>query len=151
MSSEALASFSQLRDFFATRGIPHLADPAAQTIECAVQLPPLDGSLYLRWEPTLPILQLVYILCFDLPLDRIPPVESACCRINATVALPGFGIDYTRRNQYFRVIVPVVDPLPVLTLERLLLAVARSARDFLPTFQRVIAGSEPAEILNNPG
>lgn len=147
----AITSFTQLCEVLSARGIPHLADPTAQAVECAVQLPPLDGSLYLRWEKTVPILHLVYILHFDLPVDRLPGIATACCRANATLALPGFGIDYTRRTQYFRASVLVVDPLPVLALERWMLAVTTTARDFLPAFQRVIAGSSGGEFLNDHG
>jgi len=149
MSDIALVTnFAQLVEFFNQRGIPNLADMAAQAMESPVSAPPLDGRVYLRWEKDSPFLQIVYILIPDLPLERLREVETACCQANARIALPGFGIDYTRRTIYFRISLPTVPGVQPLTLERMLLSVTGNSRDFLAAFRKVVEGEAGARIID---
>lgn len=142
-----ITNFAQLVEFFNQRGVPNLADMAAQSMESPLNMPPLNGRVYLRWEKASPFLQIVYILIPELPLERLREAETACCHANAQIVLPGFGIDYTRRTIYYRITLATTPGVQPLTLERVLLAVAGSSRDFLVAFHKVVEGEAGARII----
>ena len=142
-----VTSFTELSETLRIRGVSFLFDPDRKVIETPVDQTPLKATLYLRWEDKAPVLQLIVIMIEGIPLKRLHELESACCHANAAIALPGFGIDYTRNSLYNRLTLPTAGGIPAVTLDRMMLSVVANARDFLAAFQAVIAGQPGTDII----
>lgn len=142
-----LTKFPELVTFLNDRNIPNAANMVEHVVELPVKLPPLEEIVHVRWEKTLPYIQLVCVMVRDVNPERINQVEIACCRANNTIVLPGFGFDYTRRAVYFRQTLMVRDGIDAQFLQQMILAVTCNARDFLVPFQRVVNHESAGERI----
>lgn len=144
----AFTSFAQFVTFLNEQGVPNGANLVEQVVELPVQTPPLEDVVHIRWEKALPYIQLICVMVRDVAPDRVRAIETACCVANNTIALPGFGFDYSRRSVYFRQTVLVKDSIDSDFLKQMVLAVATNARQFLIPFRRVAAGENGELILD---
>jgi hypothetical protein len=145
--STRLDSFDDLIAFLGAEGATFRHDTAAQLVQLSIGAP-TGGSLFVRWERTLPYLQVVATILSDVPEDRLREVMDAVIRLTHALPLPGFGVDLTRRQIYFRTTLTVSDDgLPVDVLKRAILAVAASARDFAGPLDKVVKAEPGARVL----
>lgn len=144
-----LTSFRELTAYLAEQNVPHAVNGDAQIIEIPTKSPPLEGTVYLRWEKNEPLVQVIHpiVLSVKEP-EKIRELEKAICRINNALPLPGFGFDYERGTLYFRLSIPMFpEGMNANTFQRLVLECVKYARDFLIPFRRVLEGKPGEEII----
>jgi hypothetical protein len=106
------------------------------------------GSVYIRWEKDLPYVQVVYPFIGNVPAPRIPDVESAICRVNATIKLPGFGFQHGDNFIFMRLCVQLYeDGITPIAFQRQIAAVLENAREFVAAFRDVIGGAPATDII----
>src|SRR5262245_27370964 len=143
-----MATFDDLLGFLSEEQASFRHDAAAQIVELGARSGAFEGPVFLRWERHVPYLQIVAPMVHDVADDRVAEIEDAICRANHAVALPGFGYDFVKRFVYFRVTVPLErDGVAAELMKRTILAAVNNARDFLPAFRAVAAGTAGARAL----
>jgi hypothetical protein len=143
-----IASFEDLTTFLTESGRAHEVDADQKLIVLPVHEPPLSGQMLIRWEKQLPYVQIIHPLEREVPIGRRSDVEHAICRANNTIALPGFGFEYTHNFIYFRLTVPMYDEgMLARSFRRQMEAVVKNARDFVIPFQQIVAGEPGEKIL----
>lgn len=148
MATTVIRSFGDLLAYLGEQNVPHAVNAEQQIVEIPTKAPPLDGVVYLRWERDTPYVQVIKPLVFDVPAERIRDLETALCRVNNALVLPGFGFDYERHTLYFRLTLPIFPEGMVPTqLRGLLLSCVQSARDFLIPFAGVLDGTSPGSDI----
>src|SRR5687767_15334910 len=148
MATTLLTSFRDLLAYLGEQNVPHAVNAEAQIVEIPTKAPPLDGVVYLRWERDTPYVQVIKPLALNVALERIRELETALCRVNNAVVLPGFGFDYERHTLYFRLTLPVFpEGMSSSQLQRLVITCVGTARDFVVPFQGVLDGSPGCDIL----
>ncbi len=145
----AVRSFEELLAFFADNRIPHQADVAHRLVEVASQAAPLPGNLLIKWEPTLPFVQVIHVMIDAVPEDRAHEVEAAMARLNNLLEVGGFGLDHERRRLYCQLTVPSFarEGLNPMTLIQIATRVVRNGKEFVDAFGEVVAGRPGAEIV----
>jgi hypothetical protein len=125
-----LTSFQDLTDYLRLEGVTHNCDAAAQVVELATPV----GTMLLRWDAKLPLVQIIQVAMVDVPDDKVGPVGQALAHINHVAPIAGFGLDPDRRFVYFRTTVlrDEQDHVPVLDFARAVRAAVGSAHDALP-------------------
>lgn len=149
MSASAVKSFEQLVAFFTAQNFPHQADPARQLVELPSKAAPLPGNLYVKWERTVPFLQLIHFMIDGVPAERVPEIETAALRLNNLLEVGGFGFDHETRRLYCRLTVPVFpsDGIEPMTLNQLGTGVVRNALEFHSVFQEIIDGARGDQVV----
>jgi hypothetical protein len=148
MATETLRTFPDLVAFLTEKRQPHQASLDAQVVEMPARLPPLDDVLYLRWEKTLPYLQLVQPVVRNVPPDRNAAVLEAICRTNHALPLPGFALEFDRRFIYFRRCLPVYEEgIPAAWFEKELGISMAIARDMCIALRGVVAGAPADQVM----
>ena len=148
MATVQLKAFPDLLAYLTESNVPHRGDPETQMVELPVLSPPLVGQVYIRWEKKLPFVHVVHPFVARVPPERIPEIETAICRANTVIALPGLGYEYDLRFVYMRVTVPVFEEgVVALTFQRLVRGVLQNAKDFLGPFRDIVAGKPGAEVM----
>jgi hypothetical protein len=144
-----LTSFRELVAYLGEQNVPHAVNAEAQIIEIPTKSPPLEGTVYIRWEKNEPLVQIIHPLALSIQEpDKVRELEKAMGRINNALPLPGFGFDYERGTLYFRWTVPMFpEGMNANTFQRLVLECVRYARDFLIPFRRVLEGKPGDEII----
>lgn len=145
----SLQSFDDLVAFLVENKLPHRLDVAHQLVELPSNAAPLPGNLYLRWEKTVPFMQIIHFMLENLPEDRLSEVEAAIARLNNTLEVGGFGIDHEQRRLYCRLTVPVLPPdgINPMTLNQLGIGVVRNARTFVDPLKEVVEGKPGTTII----
>jgi hypothetical protein len=144
--SAHVGSFDELLAFLGAEGASFRHDATAQIVQLSTR--DAGGPVFVRWERNLPYVQIVATVIRDVPEERVREVIDALARLNHAVPLPGFGIDLTRRQVYFRAtLVGGNEGLPIEVLKRGILAVLSNARDFTPPLARIVAGDPGARVL----
>ncbi len=125
-------------------GIPH-KDDGQGGIEMRA---PNGDMIYLRWERGLPYIQVIYPFIAGVPDDRIRDVESAICRVNNVIKLPGFGFAEDHRLIYMRLCVQLEDDggIGAAAFARQVGAVFQNASEFAAAFRDVVAGAPGKDI-----
>jgi hypothetical protein len=148
MAITRLTQFSDLVEYLAENNVPHKSDPAHQVVELPVTSPPLAGMLYIRWEKKLPYVQIIHPFVANVPENRISEVETALCRANTIIPLPGLGFEYEKRFVYMRLCVPMYDEGMLATsFQRQVIGVLQNAKDFIAAFRDIVAGSPGTEVM----
>jgi hypothetical protein len=148
MAITRLTNFTELVEYLSENSVPHASDPAGQVVELPVTSPPLSGMLYIRWERKLPYVQIIHPFIGNVPEDRIRAVETAICRANTIIALPGLGYEYDKRFIYMRLCVPMYEEgMASASFQRQILAVLQNARDFIAAFRDIVAGAPGEQIM----
>lgn len=144
-----IKGFDDLITLFANNNIPHRVDRDSHVVEVATNLGAQQGVLYLRWDKTLPYLQLIHPMVVNVPADRIAEVEHAIVKTNNVIALPGFGYQPERSFVYFRLCVPVYpdEGVSATMLHRLISAVVSNTVDFLEAFRAVVQDGKPGDQI----
>src|SRR5687767_7873682 len=150
MATTLLTSFRDLLAYLGEQNVPHAVNAEAQIVEIPTKAPPLDGVVYLRWERDTPYVQVIKPLALNVALERIRELETALCRVNNAVVLPGFGLDYERHTLYFRLTVAVFpEGMSAVSFESVIASCVHAARDFLVPFSAVLDGTTPgSDILS---
>ena len=141
-----LAKYEDLLAYLDENNVPHTKKPEQLAVEVPVA-PPLTGLVYVRWEKTLPYLQIVFPFGGEVPEARVAEVESAICHANTSVALPGFGFEYVKRFIYMRLCVPVYDGITPAHFQRQVLGVLQNAKEFVAAFGDVAVGGKPGKDI----
>jgi hypothetical protein len=148
MAIETLKTFADLIEYLTERNVPHRGDLASQVVELPVRSPPLVGHIYVRWEKTLPFLQVIHPFVTNVPAERVPEVETAICRANTIIPLPGLGYEHERRFVYMRLCMPIFqEGMVALSFQRLVRALIQNAKDFIGAFRDIVAGKPGAEVM----
>lgn len=143
----SLIEHGDLAAVLMAQGVPHVHNAQARTIELPARSPPLDSLCYLRWDKELPFLQVICPLLLAVPADRHRDLETAICRANNAIPFPGFGLDHERGTLYFRHTLLVIPELTAAVIQRVVLAVTTSARDFVVPFRDIVDGKPGAELM----
>jgi hypothetical protein len=148
MPPTRITGFADMEELLKSDGVQYMKDDTERAVQIPTETGPFKGNLFIRWEKTLPYVNAICPVIFDIPADRMAAVETACLRINHAIALPGFCVDPERRFVYFRVTVPIEPGGMEAAFYRLMMMAAiHNARDFLAALQGVVAGSSPEEAL----
>lgn len=148
MAITRLTKYSDLVEYLAENNVPHKTDPANQVVELPVTSPPLTGVLYIRWEKKLPYVQIIHPFVGNVPENRITDVETALCRANTIIPLPGLGFEYEKRFVYMRLCVPMYEEgMLASSFQRQVIGVLQNAKDFVGAFRDVVGGSPGTEVM----
>jgi hypothetical protein len=148
--SLTLRSFDDLRALLERERVKVIAvDASAHAIEVDVRAPPAVGSLAILWEPELQLVQFFHPLPFAIPAERLSAVEHALLRVNDALVMPGFGIRSEHGVVYYRLVVPRREDgsIDAADVQRAVMTVMTTLRDFWRPIQRVIQGEDPDCIL----
>lgn len=147
MATERLTKFEDLVAYLTESKIPHRADAEHLAVQLPVDNPPNAGAVFVRWERGLPYVQVIYAF-LEVPPARIQAIESAICRANNSIKLPGFGFEYDSRYIYMRLAVQLYDGgIPAESFRRMVLAVLENARELVEGFRGVVNGAEPERVV----
>jgi hypothetical protein len=147
VSLERVTNFDDLLAFLGEEQAAFRHDAAAQIVQLPTSSGAADGSLFIRWERHVPLVQLVAPMIHDVPDERVHELEDAVCRVNHAVLLPGFGYDFAKRFLYFRLTLARDDEgIRAALLRKMLFAVVNNARDYLAPFRAIVAGEPAARI-----
>src|SRR5512135_2976123 len=145
MATERLTNFTDFVAYLEENKVPHRSDANALAVQLPIAESAGAGAVLVRWERDLPYVQVIYPFITDVPTARILAIESALCRVNTTIRLPGFGLEYDSRAIYMRLCVQLYDGgIPALACEQQIRAVLQNARESGAAFREVVAGA-PAE------
>jgi hypothetical protein len=148
MPTARLTKYDDLVAYLKTNNVPHKPDPANLAIELPVMSPADAGAVYIRWEKDLPYVQVVYPFLGNVPAARIPDIESAICRVNATIKLPGFGYQHADNFVFMRLCVQLYeDGITPIAFQRQIAAVLENAREFVAAFRDVINGAPAKDVI----
>ncbi|SRR5579883_1427047 len=145
-----LRSFDDLRTFLEREGVNLLTvDAAASALEMTTHAPPVEGSMAIRWQPSLQLVQLLHPLPFAVPTERLSAVEHALLVLNDALVVPGFCIRPDTRVVYYRLVIPrrADDSIDAADIQRAIITIVTTLRDFWRPLQRVIDGEPPDQIL----
>jgi hypothetical protein len=144
-----LASFQDLVKYLDEQKVPHAINAEAQIIEIPTKSPPLEGTVFIRWEKHEPLVQIIHPLALSVKEpEKIRELEKAMGRVNNALPLPGFGFDYERGTLYFRLTLPMFpEGMNAHTFQRLVLECVKYARDFLIPFRGVLEGKPGEGII----
>src|SRR5262245_26590251 len=84
--------------------VPHRAYRSAGLVEIESSAP-LPGAVQIRWESSVPFINVRIAVLRDVPEERLKELEAATVRVNDRLPVLGFGLDHANRVQYFRVAV----------------------------------------------
>jgi hypothetical protein len=145
--AQPIRTIADLVELLQKENIPYRADEEGALVEVGTQI----GPMILRWEKNHGISQFIYLLPFQVPVERLAAVESAILRVNHALALPGFGLDHANSYVYYRLVMPRRMPdnsLSVDDLQRLLRVTVGTTRDFTAALKAVaVEGKNPETIL----
>jgi hypothetical protein len=143
-------NFEQLVKFLNDNKVPNKVDVERQVIEMPSKGAPLPGNLYVKWEKSVPFIQIIHFMIESVPADRVREVETAVVRLDNQLEVGGFGFDHSHNRLYVRLTVPVFpsDGLNPMTLNQLGHGVVRNCKEFLEAFQEVIGGKPGADIVS---
>ena len=143
-----LTKYDDLVAYLAENNVPHKPEPANQAVELPVAAPADAGSIYVRWERELPYVQVIYPFIGNVPDTRVSDVESAICRINNSIKLPGFGYEHGNRIIYMRLCVQLAeDGITPTAFQRQVFSVLQNAREFAAALRDVVAGAPGKDIV----
>lgn len=130
-------NFSELVTSLKASGVPLRADEPQQLLQAPINAPPLNSVVFVRWVNQPPYLTMVLPVLDGITEARLGAIESAVCRANNGIPLPGFGIDYNHRAVVFKVSVPIADGVLASTLDTLFEGIIRYSRDFIMAFAKI--------------
>lgn len=145
-----LHSFAELLKYIEDAKIPYHKNADAQLIELPSNAsPPLSGNLFIKWERSVPFLQLIQFMVDDVPADRVRELETAIVRLDNQLEVGGFGFDHERRRLYCRLTVPAfpADGVTWAALDQLAAGVVRNGKEFVDAFKEVLAGKPGDQII----
>lgn len=149
MPPTRIAGFSDMEELLKSDGVNYVKDDTERVVQIPTETGPFKGNLFIRWEKTLPYVNAICPVIFDIPDDRLAAVERACLRINHAIALPGFCVNPERRFAYFRITVPIEPGGMEASFYRLMMMAAiHNARDFMAALQGVVGGASPDEAVS---
>lgn len=145
-----LTKFEQLVAFLNENKFPHKVDVAQQVVELPSNAAPLPGNLYVKWEKTVPFLQVIHFMIEDVPEDRVRELETAIVRLNNLLEVGGFGFDHATRRLYCRLTAPAFpnDGIDPVTLNQLGTGCVRNAREFYDALRAVVDGMPGDQIAD---
>ncbi len=152
METARLSRYEDLIQYLAASNVPRRENHAERSVEVQVVVPPLTGSVYMRWDQHLPYIQVSHPLVFDVPPERIADLETAITRVNESLAVPGLGFHHDKRFLYMRRCVPVyADGISTVAFQKQLADLLEVARQWIGPLKQVVAGKPGNEILNLAG
>jgi hypothetical protein len=107
----------------------------------------LPGEMAILWDQQNTLVQCLYPLPFQIPVERMSAMDEAVTRINHALVLPGLGVDHGSRLVYCRVVAPRRDDgsLSEAEFERLVATTLQTSLDLYQALQEVANGSVSAE------
>lgn len=149
-NTQLVSSFSDLLALLKNDGVPHEGNLETSEVVIPTQRGPLDSVLLIRWQTDAGVVQIIQPLTFEVPIERMPAMEAALCRLNPALVVAGFEIAYEHRRIGFRTTLPLqprggVLPEEIQTYFRI---TVKTAADFLPTLSRIATGlGSPQTVL----
>ncbi len=148
MAIARIKTYDDLLAYLKEHNVPHKADPANLTVELPVPSAVDGPPVFVRWEKALPYVQVIFPFIGNVPDARVPELESAICRVNNTIKLPGFGYAHDTHVLYMRLCVQLYDDgVAVTSFQRQVLGVIENAKDFFAAFRDVVAGAPGKDVL----
>jgi len=140
-----ITNFKELIAILEETKVPHRYEAEPQVVEIQTGLP--AGNLFVRWEKTLPYVQIIQPMVRNVPRERLAEIEHGICRANNFAPLPGFGFDYDKGFVYMRLVVPMYEEgMLTQSFNRQLRAAVQNAKEFTNAFVKVVEGA-PGEQL----
>lgn len=143
-----VTSFDDVTALLSLDGVSHRADPARDEVHIPTRLGAEEAVLMLRWNNG--FLQLFQDMNEAVEPARLADMDEAVTRLNHAMPVPGFGMNPSSNQLYYRLTVPLRQGgvLPSTALRALFSAAVKNAADFLPALRRVARGElAPGEIL----
>ena len=141
-------TFDDLLAFLKENNVPHKAEPEKLTVHVTVGDPQKVSDVHIRWEKDLPFVQVIFPFVPEVPADRLAEVETAICRANNQVKLPGFGLEYQHFFLYMRIVIQLAeDGVHAHVFQRQVFSVIQNASEFVGAFRDVVAGAPGKDIL----
>ncbi|HKA86210.1 MAG TPA: YbjN domain-containing protein [Haliangiales bacterium] len=148
MPPTRITGFADMVELLAADGVTHVKNETEQMVQIPTELGPFKGNLFIRWDRTLPYVNAICPVVFQIPEERMAEVERACMRINHAIALPGFCVEPEQRFAYFRLTVPIEPGGMEASFYRLMMmAAVHNARDFFVALKGVVDGAPGEEAL----
>jgi hypothetical protein len=146
--SQRLASFEDLVGFLTKSSIPHRVDAADRAVEVTTTPPALAAPVIVRWEQSIPYIQIIQQLTNQVPDDRVRDLEAALARVNDTAMIAGYEFSYKTRVVYYRLTIPIYDGgISSVALDDAMTAVLNNAVQLEPAIAKVIAGTPGESVL----
>jgi hypothetical protein len=143
-----LRSFQDLVGFLEKEKIPHTVDAQNFAVQIPAKAPAIPANVFVRWEQTIPYLQVMQQMSPPIPEDRIRELEVAVSRVNDVAMIPGYGFSYASKVLYYRLCVPVFDGISSDSLDKVITAVLNNAVQLQAAFRRVVEGGEGKSVLD---
>jgi hypothetical protein len=118
------------------------SDGAPGCVTFAPFVPGATGTGRVVWDVRARLLHIRFDLALVLPPQRAPAMADAITIVNHALVVPGFGVDPQGPQVYFRWVIPrpAGDAFGAEEIDRALLTVLESVRDFQPALRAVAAG-----------
>src|SRR5690349_13083525 len=141
-------NYDDLIAFLKENNVPHKAEPEKLTVHVTVGDPQKVSDVHIRWEKDLPYVQVIFPFVPEVPPNRIADVESAICRANNQMKLPGFGLEYQSCFVYMRTVIQLAeDGVAAHLFQRQVFSVIQNASELVGAFRDVVAGAPGKDIL----
>ncbi len=148
MPPTRITGFADMVELLVSDGVTHTKDDAEQMVQIPTEKGQFRGTLYIRWDKTLPYVNAICPVLFQIPEERMAAVERACMRINHAIALPGFCVEPEQRFAYCRVTVPIEPGGMEASFYRLMMmAPVHNAADFFLALKGVVDGAPPEGVV----
>lgn len=149
-TSPVVRTFSDLLELLKTDGVPHQANVETSEVVIPTKKGVLDSVMLIRWQHEARTVQFIQPLPFEVPVERIPAMEAAICRLNPVLLLAGFELSYETRHIGFRTTLPL-EPrggLCASEIQAYFRVTVKTAADFVRTLQRIADGeADPHDVL----
>jgi len=144
---DRITTYEELLALLQRDEVLHQPELRTKTVTIPTKRGELDGVMVLKWQDQDGVMQLIQTLPFEVPEDRVTELESALCRINHELALPGFGFNHEHRAAYYRMAAPTQPGggLDAAEIRMYFEAVLRLSADFYKALKRV--ASEEASAV----
>lgn len=147
-----LCRFPDLLKLLDRDEVPHEATLDSCEVVIPTKQRALDSLLLIRWQVETGTVQFIQPLPFEIPLERLPAVETAVCRLNPMLLLPGFEIEYNTRRVGYRTVLSLLPRGGVLAAEvqAYFRVTVKTAADFFPVLARVADGlADPLQVVRD--
>lgn len=149
MGPTRIAHYEDLLKYLADTNVPRRENHDERSVEIPVTMPPLSGTLFMRWERQLPYLQVLHPFILNVPVLRVREIETAITRVNVSLPSPGLGFHHDKSFLYMRRCMPVyVDGIATTSLQKDISLVLETARTYLGCLREIVDGKPGAEILS---
>jgi hypothetical protein len=147
-----IKSFAEMVELVRETNPNHKVNDIAQSVEFLVGPADQGNVMMLRWEKSLPFVQVILPLLKDIPASRFAEVNAALAYVNNAAVVPGLGFDQTNNLVYYRLTAPLLaDGIRADMLRGYVQVCLRAAIDVIGAVRKVVEGASVNEAFGQPG